>query len=237
MAIPRSLRWLLLVVAVLLVAAFLALRELSLSKGAVSFLPSRTGTVALFMSPGGSTVLAVDGKAYALLEDVGARLPFFHRRIDVLLVPSTSDMDAMALQEFLKRYDVRRILGGPDIAALPNIKEILKASGTMPLWAEPDARIAIGDEVTLGFSGRDTKNPKLIIRTHLTSVELPGDARNLPAGLNASTLRGLVWTLNEKSNAKLAAVIIDSPSSNATSSPQSFIRNIAKEKDVSVPVQ
>ncbi len=96
----------------------------------VAFLDVGQGDAALVRTPAGHRVLVDGGPSpAALLSALGRRLPFWDRRIDIVLVSHAHDDHLRGLLSVLERYQVRQVL-------MSDIKS------TSPLYAEWERALA-----------------------------------------------------------------------------------------------
>ncbi len=118
----------------------------------VSVLDVGQGDSILLVSPGGKRILVDGGPDLTTLERLGERLPFFDRRID-LLVLTHPHLDHLAsLPDIIDRYDVRAALLNATQYASPRYVHLLDqlAERHIPVM-HPDERgvIDFGDGLVL----------------------------------------------------------------------------------------
>lgn len=118
----------------------------------VSFLDVGQGDSALIVTPSGKQIVIDGGPDFRTLEQIGERMPFFDRTIE-LLVLSHPNLDHLAaLPEVLRRYRVRRfLLTGVrfDLPRYAMMLDVLKRQGIPIVLADPRQDIDFGDRVLL----------------------------------------------------------------------------------------
>ena len=125
----------------------------------VYFLDVGQGDALLLRTPGGRVILVDGGPDPLLLTSrVGQILPFWQRRID-LVVATHEDQDHLAgLLPLVERYRVERVLQAPSMAGgalSQHWHELLGASATELLWASRGMSIELGDSLRI-----DVLHPK-----------------------------------------------------------------------------
>ena len=117
------------------------------------FLDVGQGDAILLRTPGGRTVLVDGGPDPVLLAArLGRALPFWQRRID-LVVATHADQDHLAgLLGVVERYDVAQVIQGPMAGGEPlqdAWQEALSARGIPVIGAARGAAIALGDDARI----------------------------------------------------------------------------------------
>lgn len=176
-----SSRWLLL--AVLLVAAGLAMREWSLHPDGrlhLRFLAVGQGDSALVLTPEGKSIVIDGGPDWSTLEELGNYLPFLHRRIDLLVLSHPNLDHLLSFPEILKRYSVGGIVMAGTENSLPRYQEIfaLAERNAVPMFmVSAGQMIAIEQNVTMnilwppkimpkGFSKNDNNQSVVLMLTY-----------------------------------------------------------------------
>jgi len=77
---------------------------------AVSFLDVGQGDAALIETPGGQTILIDGGPDNSVLRGLGDNLPFYRRRLDMIIVSHYHDDHIAGLIEIINRYKVGKII-------------------------------------------------------------------------------------------------------------------------------
>lgn len=83
------------------------------------------GDAILARTPSGTTLLLDGGPDEKALEEIGARLPFFRRRIDVVALTALAAGRLGALPALLRRYEVGLLVLPPGRSTLPRYRELL----------------------------------------------------------------------------------------------------------------
>lgn len=158
----------------------------------VSFLDVGQGDAILIRTPSYKVLLDGGPSPQALTRYLGQKLPFWDRRIDLVILSHPHDDHLMGLMEVLQRYQVGAILASPydyDSSLYRQWRSLVKAKGIAYVQARR------GQEVRLGAQGRievlypgerllqgtdsDANNNSVVLR--LTwgsfSVLLPGDVQ------------------------------------------------------------
>lgn len=161
----------------LLGCCLLLLREFAVRPDgqlSVSFLDVGQGDAALLHTPSGRQVLIDGGPDSSVLEEIGRRMSFFDRTID-LLVLSHPNLDHLSgLVEVLRRYDVRLVLLPAVLSDLPRFQEflaLLKEQHVRVILADASQDIDLGNGVRLdvvwppaGFSADDENAYSVVLR-------------------------------------------------------------------------
>lgn len=142
-------RFILFGVCILLITV-LGVREWSLQadgKLHIRFLSVGQGDSALITTPSGKIIVIDGGPDWSTLEDLGKYLPFFRRRIDLLML-SHPNLDHLAsFPEILKRYRVGMIAMTGIGNTLPKYNQIFALSETQSI---PILRMSAGKTLELG---------------------------------------------------------------------------------------
>ena len=138
-----------------LVAVLTCVAVLSLPDGKlhVYFLDVGQGDAILMRTPGGHTVLVDGGPDPLLLTSrLGQVLPFWQRRID-LVVATHADQDHLAgLIPVIERYDVAHVMESPFMGegALSNHwHQVLASTGTDLILCHRGMQVTLGEDLTL----------------------------------------------------------------------------------------
>ena len=127
----------------------------------VTFLDVGQGDAILVQTPAGNRILIDGGPSPELLLDaLGRRLPFWDRRIDLVLLSHPHDDHLRGLLSVIERYQVRQVLVGSiptppsslsaqgGTAVAQHWQELLKEHGIPILPVEQSLEIDLGDGVT-----------------------------------------------------------------------------------------
>lgn len=123
----------------------------------VDFLDVGQGDSILIKSPYGQTILIDGGPDNLVLRRLGENLPFYRRRIDIIVLSHYHDDHAVGLIEVMKRYQVGKILFGTGHSSpsLEMLVSIAKDKGT-PIYNPAAAmKVALGPDCYL-----DVLNPE-----------------------------------------------------------------------------
>ncbi|MDD5470212.1 MAG: ComEC/Rec2 family competence protein [Candidatus Peribacteraceae bacterium] len=110
------------------------------------------GDALLLTTPSGKQIVIDGGPDLSLLEHLGARMPFFDRTIELLVLTHPDADHISALPEILKRYRVERMLLSGiqyDSSRYAALLAGLERSRIPILLPEPRSAIAMGDGVVL----------------------------------------------------------------------------------------
>lgn len=132
---------------------YIAVLQLPDGRWYVHFLDVGQGDAILLRTPGGRTVL-VDGgpDPVVLASRVGRALPFWQRRIDLVVVTHPDSDHLAGLLGVIERYEVTQVLHGPMAGSTPleqAWREALAERGIASMPATRGAVIAIGDTTAL----------------------------------------------------------------------------------------
>lgn len=148
------------------------------------------GDSILLTSPSGKHVLVDGGPDLSLARHLAQALPFFNRRIELLIITHPNTDHLAALPHVIKHYNVRAVLIPPIPSTLPIYGEILAMvarNNSRILSTSPGIDINLGDGVVLdvlwptpslrGERLRNTNNASVVLRAVYgnNSVLLTGD--------------------------------------------------------------
>lgn len=142
-------RFILFGVCILLITV-LGVREWSLQadgKLHIRFLSVGQGDSALITTPSGKIIVIDGGPDWSTLEDLGKDLPFFRRRIDLLMLSHPNLDHLVSFPEILKRYHVGTLAMTGIDNALPKYNQIFALSETQSI---PILRMSAGKTIDLG---------------------------------------------------------------------------------------
>jgi len=128
----------------------------------VSFLDVGQGDAAMIRTPNGKNILIDGGPDNLVLERIGKLLPYFSRRIDIIIISHYHDDHISGLREIISRYDVGAIIyqaggeGNNDFKSLidaandKNIK-IIEVNEKTELSFSNDCRLNIFNPLSLNI--------------------------------------------------------------------------------------
>lgn len=162
--------------AVLLIVLFREVHHLPDGNTHLSFFDVGQGDAALIRTPSGKHIVIDGGPDLSLLEHLGTHLPFFNRKID-LLVLSHPNLDHMsAFLDILKRYDVKEVLLAKTHYDLPRYEGMLRmiAEKNIPVtFAISGQRISYDDGLMIDvlwphpeFSTNESNDLSVVLRLH-----------------------------------------------------------------------
>lgn len=118
----------------------------------IHFLDVGQGDSALIVSPSGRQIVIDGGPDFSTLEEVGRRMPFFDRSID-LLVLSHPHLDHLAVfPELLRRYRIKSVLltGVPFVQArYEEMIAMIEQTHPNVIFSDPTKDLDFGDGVIL----------------------------------------------------------------------------------------
>lgn len=187
----------------LVVAALLFVGAGSLPDGKlhITFVDAGSGTVTLIRTPGGRYILVgAEGSPRRILAALGDALPFWERRLDLVILTRPLSSRSGALLPVLERYQVGALVtdgsqGEGQLAA--GLWTAIEAEGAAQVVAQPGMRISVGDDVTLTVLHASVGEPLALMLAYgeahfLLAGDLPpeGEASLLNSGfpLNATVL-------------------------------------------------
>ncbi len=190
--------------ALLAAVAWLALRGLPDGKLHVYFLDVGQGDAILVVTPDGRQILVDGGPSpTALLNQLGAVLPFWDRSLDLVVLTHPDSDHITGLIPLLTRYRVRQVLDTPlsdDATLAESWLGGLAQAGVQRTYAQRGMRLLAGDaQLTVLHPGptpltgtaSDDNNNAIVLRVDYgrTSLLLTGDAeREAEAELMAAGL-------------------------------------------------
>lgn len=167
-----------LAICVLLVANFLAWRELHLMGDDtlhVHFLDVDQGDATLLITPSGKQVLIDGGPNLETLEHLGTYMPFFDRTIEVLVLTHPDTDHLTALPDVLRRYTVASIVLAGTEKSTAKYLDLLHEVETQHIpviWSNPLNDIVFDDGVTLEMIWPDANEVTQIEDANDASVTL-----------------------------------------------------------------
>jgi competence protein ComEC len=181
------------ILALVAVVTWLALRGLPDGRLHVYFLDVGQGDAILVQAPDGRQIL-VDGgpNPTALLNELGAVLPFWDRSLDLVVLTHPDGDHITGLVPLLDRYRVAQVLDVPQSNTAPEAGpwlERLMALGVPRTLAQRGMRLPVGDlgvtvlhpgPTLLTGTASDDNNNAVVLRLDYggTSVILTGDAES-----------------------------------------------------------
>lgn len=156
----------------------------------VTVLDVGQGDSILITTPLNQRILVDGGPDLSLLERLGEELPFFNRRIDLMILTHSDSDHLTALPEVLRRYNVKRILlngTAHESSRYFALLDAIDASDTEVIFADAEHDLDMGEGMTLDvlwpiklLFGEEVKKPnnasivaKLLWNEH--SILLTGD--------------------------------------------------------------
>jgi len=145
------------------------------------------GSAVLIQTPSGRHILVdAGGDGRTLSTAVGERMPFWERRIDVIIITQPTQASSSGLGTLLERYQVPVLVtnGGQAGPILGSVQDGLRQQGTQIETATTGMVIQVGDGVTLTVlnnpgSGTAANSPgepvSLLIRYGAIGIVLPGN--------------------------------------------------------------
>lgn len=118
----------------------------------VYFLDVGQGDSAFLISPSGKQIVIDGGPDLSTLEEVGKKMPFFDRSIDLLVLTHPNTDHMVALPSLLRRYHIRTILVTGIPFKLARYEELLSAieeAHPDVLFADPAKDLDLGDGLVL----------------------------------------------------------------------------------------
>jgi competence protein ComEC len=149
----------------LLLAALLAVAAMALPDGRlhITFIDVGAGTATLIETPSGRQIL-VDGggSGRRLSAALGSSLPFWDKRLDLLVITQPTERHISGLVDVLERYRFDAVMTNgiwPDTQNIRALHERLAGQGTPEVVAYPGMRVSVGDGVTLEVLYSQTTQP------------------------------------------------------------------------------
>lgn len=159
-----------------ILAAFLLLHHewsrLPDGKLHVNVLDVGQGDAILITTPSSQRILLDGGPDLSVLERLGEDLPFFDRRIDLLVLSHTDADHLRSFPEILDRYDVQRVLMtgvARDTSAYEAFLVAVDEAGVPVILADADHDLDLGEGVTIDVLWPDR-------RLYGEEVKEPNDA-------------------------------------------------------------
>jgi competence protein ComEC len=156
----------------------------------LTFLSVGSADAVLIQTPSGRTVLVNGGPSAARLSDeLGRRLPVFHRQLDWLIVASTFEDQVASLPRVLERYPPQSVLWSGNVQASYSAEQMdkyLAANGIPIVYAEAGQRLDLGDGAFIEVQSVGSRGSVLLVQWK--------DFRALlPIGMDAGTLDELEY--------------------------------------------
>lgn len=156
------------IAAVLLVVPIFGLSYNPPKELEVDFLDVGQGDAILIKSPFGQNILIDGGPDSSVIEELGKNLPFWDKRIDLMVLTHPHDDHVTGLIEVIKRYSVKKILYTGVVHDAPNylawLEEIRERKIPLIIIDRPQ-KIVLGDDCYLeiisprkSLLGRETDN-------------------------------------------------------------------------------
>lgn len=237
--------------ALLAILAWLAALSLPDGRLHVIFLDVGQGDAILIRTPDGKTVLLDGGPSPAvLMSELGRRLPFWDRGVDLLILSHPDDDHITGLLPVLERYDVRQVMEPGWEVRTPIYAEwqrIIAERGVARTFPPTETQIDLGQGVRLDVlhpgdrwirgTDSDTNNNSLVLRLTMGQVvflltgdiEAPAEGRLL---LDGSDLSCAVLKVPHHG----AGTSLSRPFLRATH-PQLGIISVGKDNDFGHPAQ
>ncbi len=154
----------------------------------VTFFDVGDGSSTLITTPSGRHVLVdAGGSGRSLSAGMGRALPFWQRRVDLLVITQTDATHTAALPAIVDRYRFDSVMTNgqpPADATAQAALSALDAHGTVAVLGQPGMRVSVGDGVTLMVVGAPVGPPdesqasppvSVMVSYGETRVLLPGD--------------------------------------------------------------
>jgi competence protein ComEC len=173
-----------------IVATMLFVAAFSLPDGRlhVTLVDVGDGTVTLIETPSGRTILVdAGGSGRALSAALGDALPFWERRIDLVILTRPTQAHFSGLPPILTRYDIDAVMTNGvqgDSDAWQSLWSTLSAQNVPEVVALPGMKVVVGDGVVLTVlqtqigqpAEGDAGEPVSLMLTYMDSrLLLPGD--------------------------------------------------------------
>jgi competence protein ComEC len=181
------------VIGVLILLSLLTIRELSLlpnAKTHILFLDVGQGDSTFIVSPSGKHILIDGGTNFSPLEELGKRMSFFDRTIELLVLTHPNFDHLAVFPEIFKRYSVKHVLLTGVVSNLPHYQAVLNhiLTKNIPvIFPTSDTAINMGDglvfdvmwpaENLVGKHVKELNDTSIVLKmkTGTTSILLPGD--------------------------------------------------------------
>ncbi len=156
----------------------------------ITFLSVGSADAVLIQTPDGRSVLVNGGPSAATLSDeLGRRLPVFHRQLNWLIVASTAENQMAALPRVLERYPPQSVLWSGYVQGSYSAEQVDKylAAGNIPtVYAEAGQRLELGNGAFIEVQSVGPRGSVLLIQWK--------DFRALlPVGMSADTMESLEY--------------------------------------------
>ena len=156
----------------------------------ITFLSVGSADAVLIQTPDGRSVLVNGGPSASTLSDeLGRRLPIFHRQLDWLIVASTAENQMAALPRVLERYPPQSVLWSGYVQGSYSAEQVdkyLAAENIPTVYAEAGQRLELGDGAFIEVQSVSPRGSVLLVQWK--------DFRALlPVGMSADTLESLEY--------------------------------------------
>lgn len=139
----------------------------------LNFFDVGQGDASLLKTPDGKFILIDGGPDNHILRRLGDYLPFYHRRIDYVILSHYHADHVVGLVEVIKRYNVKNFIYNPNQTDSPALRELLLEAQrrSIKIWPLADsATIFFNDDCHLGLLSpahlpiKDDNNNSLVAR-------------------------------------------------------------------------
>lgn len=138
------------VLVVLLSSAFFVLLDPDADRLRVTFLNTGSGDAILLRTPNHQNILIGAGTTPdGVVRALGTRLPVWERRIDLLVLPDTSEAYVLGAEGVIRRYQVGAILDNGASNTPAEWKNLLEAQQITHIFARPQQEIDLGGGLAL----------------------------------------------------------------------------------------
>jgi competence protein ComEC len=185
----------------------------------VTVLDVGQGDAILIRTPDGQNVLVDGGPGGAVVRGLGNELPWYDRRIDLVVLTQPQRDHASGLIDVLARYDVRRVLAGPSVGGGPTNDAWLAsvdAEGLRTETALQGLSIDLGEGLRIDVLGPDAAmadDPEPNNRSLVLRLSWRGVSFLLTGDIEARAERELIAT-----GADLRATVLKVPHHGSTTS-------------------
>ena len=156
----------------------------------ITFINVGSADAVLIQTPSGRTVLVNGGPSAATLSDeLGRRLPIFHRQLDWLVISSTAENEMAALPRVIERYPPQSVLWSGNVQAsysAGQVDKYLADTGIPLVNAQAGQRLDLGDGAFIEVLAQGPRGSVLLIQWKSFRALLP-------IGMDASTLEKLEY--------------------------------------------
>ncbi len=132
----------------------------NITKSGVIFLDVGQGDSSLIKTPSDQVILIDGGPDNTILRELGKNMPFWRRRLDLVIISHYHDDHIVGLIEILKRYQVKTLAYSGEETGSILMRELLSLAaqrGVRFLVLEREARISLGPGCSL-----DLLNPAVL---------------------------------------------------------------------------